>query len=70
MQVEKSKFAAILEKLIATPPKPITPKQKARKAPTNTFAATFKRGVIGIVSASPISCFAGWLGSRRLESGF
>ena len=33
MKVAKREFDAILGKLIATPPKPITPKRKARKAP-------------------------------------
>ena len=30
--VEKSAFDALLSKLIATPPKPVTPKRKRRKA--------------------------------------
>jgi hypothetical protein len=32
LKVQKSQFDAILGKLIATPPKPATPKRKARKA--------------------------------------
>jgi hypothetical protein len=31
MKVQKAQFDAILGKLIATPPKPVTPKRKARK---------------------------------------
>lgn len=33
LKVDKSDFDAILSKLIASPPKPVTPKRKARKAP-------------------------------------
>jgi hypothetical protein len=31
MKVQKNQFDAILNRLIATPPKPVTPKRKARK---------------------------------------
>lgn len=31
MKVDKQQFDAVLRNLIATPPKPVTPKRKARK---------------------------------------
>jgi hypothetical protein len=33
LKVDRASFDAILSKLIASPPKPVTPKRKARKAP-------------------------------------
>lgn len=37
-KVPRAAFDAILGKLIATPPKPVTPKRKARKAPAKRKA--------------------------------
>lgn len=39
LKVPKEQFDAILKKLIATPPKPFTPKRKARKRKTKTQAS-------------------------------
>jgi hypothetical protein len=38
LKVSRAAFDAILGKLIATPPKPVTPKRKARKAPAKRKA--------------------------------
>ena len=38
LKVDRSAFDAILGKLIATPPKPVTPKRKARKSPAKPKA--------------------------------